>query len=322
MRRIFTAVCLLFFLVACGGNDGSGAIKVNGTWLSADEVDKVAQVLKEEIQRSRPEAALSSMAEVRRAAARQLIANQLMLDEGRRMGIEFSDSLVDAAFRSVLGTYSDEQIALGLEESGKSEAQMKSYVREGLVVDSVLQLVLMTVDSVTEPQCRAYYDSNPERFTEPGRIRASQILLVADSADNAQAGDVLMARAKALSAQARRGASFASLARKHSKGPNARDGGDIGWFSHGDILPEVEAAAMALKKGDVSEPVQSRIGLHVIRKTGEEPPRKQEYEKARLRIRMKLTMDRQAERLQSYSDSLITAADVEYADTSLAPQGK
>ncbi len=61
------------------------------------------------------------------------------------------------------------------------------------------------------------------------------------------------------------GADFAELAKTRSKGPSAPNGGDLGWFEEGQMVPEFQQAALALKPGEISEPVQTQFGWHVIK---------------------------------------------------------
>jgi peptidyl-prolyl cis-trans isomerase D len=105
-----------------------------------------------------------------------------------------------------------------------------------------------------------------ERFTEPEQVRARHILVkvAGDATDDIKAkarqkADELLAKVKA-------GEDFAALAKKSSDDPgSAANGGDLGFFPHGQMAPEFEAAAFALEPGEVSDVVESPFGFHIIR---------------------------------------------------------
>nr|WP_193407082.1 peptidylprolyl isomerase [Methyloceanibacter methanicus] len=85
-----------------------------------------------------------------------------------------------------------------------------------------------------------------------GRIHARHILVKTE------------AEARDLIAKLKAGADFADLAKKNSIGPSAPQGGDLGYFERGQMVPAFEDAAFALKPGEISEPVKTQFGWHVI----------------------------------------------------------
>ncbi|MBC8259081.1 MAG: SurA N-terminal domain-containing protein [SAR324 cluster bacterium] len=118
---------------------------------------------------------------------------------------------------------------------------------------------------VREREVRRYYKKNTESYVTPPEIKARHILfkLVPD----ASAEELAEKRAQLdeLLAQIKAGASFEELAIKHSEDGTAANGGDLGWFKPGEMVPAFETAAFALAAGEVSEVVQSPFGLHLIK---------------------------------------------------------
>jgi len=116
-------------------------------------------------------------------------------------------------------------------------------------------------------QVQAYYDDHVgDRFTVEEQVHARHVLVKTDPG----AGDAGKAearkKAEALLARAKGGADFAELAKKSSDDPgSAAQGGDLGFFGRGRMVPEFEAAAFALEPGQLSEVVESQFGFHVIR---------------------------------------------------------
>lgn len=133
-----------------------------------------------------------------------------------------------------------------------------------------LQFVLIDVPALqdafnpSDAEVQAYYDNNTGRYTQPTNLRASHILLRAEGKDEAE----VLAQAQDLATQAREGADFAELARQYSEDEGTKEaGGDLGPIERGQMVPEFEGAAFALAQDEVSDPVSSMFGIHVIKAT-------------------------------------------------------
>jgi peptidyl-prolyl cis-trans isomerase C len=125
------------------------------------------------------------------------------------------------------------------------------------VQDQELQQALLTREiagRITDAALRARYERDHAGTQGEEEIRARHILLTTEN------------DAKAVLAELRRGADFATIARARSQDPGSRDGGDLGFFKKGDMVPEFANAAFALQPGQLSPaPVRSPFGWHVIR---------------------------------------------------------
>lgn len=117
-----------------------------------------------------------------------------------------------------------------------------------------------------EAALRARYEQERTKFVEQEQRLASHILISVDADANASAQQAAEAKARAIAKQAKApGADFAALARANSDDPGSKDsGGDLGWNAKGVMVPEFDAALFALKPGEISEPVKSSFGWHII----------------------------------------------------------
>jgi len=131
-----------------------------------------------------------------------------------------------------------------------------------LVIDR--KKLLDEVD-VSEDQVKDFYQKNIEKFKVKEQVKARHILIKV--AKDAKPEAVEKARKEILDLQAKlkAGSDFAELAKKFSQGPSNSMGGDLGWFGHGSMVKEFEDAAFALKPGQVSEPVRTQFGFHLIK---------------------------------------------------------
>ena len=154
---------------------------------------------------------------------------------------------------------SDEDIAVRYAHNlGNYEVPEKRRIRFLVVdTDSIAEALIIPPDEIENS-----YNANIDRYTTPGRVRASHILLGLGDKDE----ETVRQQAEAILAQAKAGADFAELARQYSEDEATVElGGDLDFFGRGQMLPEFEAAAFEMEPGTVSDVVQTAIGFHIIK---------------------------------------------------------
>jgi peptidyl-prolyl cis-trans isomerase C len=138
-------------------------------------------------------------------------------------------------------------------QDGQDFARKMTYYRNKLLVETLLNTETRT--RVTEEEMRKIYDEQRARITPEEEVRARHILVETED------------EAKALIAQIRGGGDFEAIAKEKSKDPGgARNGGDLGFFTKGQMVPEFADAAFAMQAGQLSAaPVKSQFGWHIIK---------------------------------------------------------
>ena len=171
-------------------------------------------------------------------------------------------------------------------------------------------------DSITptEAQILDYYDFNRPQYATEGQVRASHILLRTEGQDEA----AVEARAAELAAEARGGADFAELAREHSEDEGNKDlGGDLGMFGRGQMVAAFEGAAFAMEVGEISDPVKSTFGYHVIKVVEKQEESVQPLDEVRDAIvntlKQELSTSRARALSQAISAEVSTPADLDAA---------
>ncbi|HXW24305.1 MAG TPA: peptidylprolyl isomerase [Xanthobacteraceae bacterium] len=175
--------------------------------------------------------------------------------------------------------------------------QRLAYYRNKILMDLVLQSEAKTATS--EAAMHELYDEAAKQMAGQQEVHARHILVKSEE------------EAKAIIAELRNGADFAELARQKSTDPGASDGGDLGYFPKEEMVPEFAEAAFKLEKGEISEPVHTRFGWHVIKvedkRTRQVPPFDQVRDqlathlvrKAQAEMITKLRAEAQVERLEA-----------------------
>jgi peptidyl-prolyl cis-trans isomerase SurA len=119
---------------------------------------------------------------------------------------------------------------------------------------------------VGEREIKEYYDANLALYREEPTYRARHIFLKVDKKASTEEIKKTMAKASDVMNEARSEKDFAALAMKYSDDAGAaKDGGDLGTFKKGDMLPEIESAVITMKPGEISELVATPAGFHIIK---------------------------------------------------------
>ena len=119
--------------------------------------------------------------------------------------------------------------------------------------------------SITPEDVQRYYDAHKEEYETPARIQVAQILFRLESGASTDHVAAITAKAEELRARIEKGADFATMAREYSEDPSGKQGGDLGWFKPGELLDELDRATAKLAVGEVSAPVRTRAGLHLLK---------------------------------------------------------
>jgi len=161
---------------------------------------------------------------------------------------------------------------------------------------------------VTAKEIEDYYQANPEKFIQPKRIKVRHILLRADTKD-AEALAKVRQKAESIREEALKGKDFSQLAKQYSEDPGTKDrGGDLGYISKGQVVPEFEAAAFGLKAGEISPVIQTAYGLHILKVDEIQEQQTDPLDKARAQIQNLLQTRKAREIAHDEADQAYGAA--------------
>lgn len=145
---------------------------------------------------------------------------------------------------------------------------------------------------VTEEQVQAYFDLNKKDYGTPKRVSARHILFKVEPGAEQDGGEAARKKALEVLADARAGKDFAELAKKYSDDPGSKtNGGDLGFFARDKMVKPFSDAAFAMKIGQVSDPVKTTFGWHIIKVEAIEEAKEPNLAEAAEQIRSKLKKD-------------------------------
>ncbi len=173
-------------------------------------------------------------------------------------------------------------------EKNRSRYQVpeKRVVRYGLVDLTQLRQNAQ----VSDADLKAQYQQNIQQYEVPNRVHAEHILLMTVGKTDAEIEEIHQ-KAEDVLKQAKKGTNFEELAKKYSEDPGSKDkGGDLGWITQGQTVPEFEKTAFGLDKGKISDLVKTQYGFHIIKVLDKETAHTKPFDEVKDSIRTPLLL--------------------------------
>ena len=230
----------------------------------------------------------------------------------RSAGVEVTDKDVAAKMEEFKVRFgSDEKLKEQIEKSGLTVEKVKENIREGLRQEKWIDEQIKGLTEVTDAEVEDFYKKNPDQFKQPEQVRASHILVAV--AKDAKP-DVVAAKQKAATAivaRVKKGEAFDKLAKELSEDPSAKqNGGDLNFFGREQMVPEFSAAAFKMKKDEISDPVRSQFGFHVIKVTDHKDAETVSLETAKPKLAPYLKQQKRQAEIQKAVKALRAKAEV------------
>jgi parvulin-like peptidyl-prolyl isomerase len=162
----------------------------------------------------------------------------------------------------------------------------------------------------TEDECRRFYESNPGNFFVPERLRVSHLFLAAPPETVPEIVAGKQAAIEALSVRLIAGEDFAALTAQNSEDEATKlRGGDLGYFSASRMPADFVEAALKLRPSEISKPIQTRLGFHILKSIDVQPARQQTFDEARNDIAIDLANQKRASAMQKLTVDLSSETD-------------
>lgn len=251
MKKLIVAIAILLIIGVAGSmyfatEKSSYVAKVNDTKITQEELDE----------------ALNAQYGV--ATLETLIQDKVVELEAEKQKVTSTDADVEAQITKLATQYGGQEgLESALQSSNMTLDDLKKNMKTYVLASKMIEKTLDTSDETL----KAYLAENEATFNTAEQVKASHIL-VADEAT-----------ATKIKKQLDEGADFATLAKKYSTDTASKEnGGDLGYFAAGDMVAEFSDAAFAMKKGEISEPVKSDYGYHIIKVTGKKEAKETKYD--------------------------------------------
>jgi parvulin-like peptidyl-prolyl isomerase len=264
MRRLvlFGFASLAFLAAACGGTStatlGSDDVAVvGGQQVSKEQFQQLMARAKksyDQQKRAFPKAGTTEYEQLKGQAITFLVQQAEVEEQAKKLGVDISDEKVDkeiARYKKQFYGGSDERYEKAVKQQGLTDAQARDAIRQQLVSQALFKKVTGDV-KVTDADIKEYYNTHKTQYVQPESREVRHILVTKK------------ALADSLYQQLKGGANFAKLAKQYSKDPGSAANGGKLTVSKGQTVPQFDKTAFSLKTGQISQPVHTQYGYHII----------------------------------------------------------
>jgi len=315
--RIYS-LCFMLFVLLCSAESRAETVNaiaaiVNDDIVTSYEVDKELALIIKDAERKAPVTA-DMRQQMRTSVLNMLVDKRLIQQKIKELNIQVSEEELRQSIEDVKKQNNLSQDALigALLNQGITFDQYKAQLKEQLERLRLMSMEVKAKIQVSEREMRDYYTANRNQYSDEESYRARHIFFKIPK--NAAADEVKSAMARAVStlAEARSGKDFIELAKKNSDESTAgKDGGDLGLFKKGDMLPEIESAVIAMKSGEISELVSTPAGFHIIKLEEKIPAKAKPFEEVKASIEEILYKKKSEERFNQWATEMRKGASIE-----------
>jgi peptidyl-prolyl cis-trans isomerase C len=250
--------------------------------------------------------------EIMRGAIDQLVVYTLLSQESRTRGIKVEETEIDAKIAQLKKQFATEEaFDKAVKDRGMTPESLRKDARVDISVTKLIEAETASLPGPSDLEAKDFYDKNPERFKQPEMVHASHILVRVDEKADAAAKKKARAEIDSVLKQAKAGVDFAKLAKEHSQDSSAAQGGDLGEFAKGRMVPEFDKVAFELKPGQISDVVTTQFGYHIIKVIDRKPGQTVPFEATSQQIKQFLTAQKKQQHQDAFVDGLRKKAKIE-----------
>ena len=288
-------------LTACGGSESvpnDSVAVVDGEHIKRSEFDAVLNQAKasyEAQKRELPKAGTPEYTTLKNQIVQFLVQRVQFEQKAKELGIEITDKQVEDRLAEIKKEYfddDDKKLQDQLKQQNITLEQVKRDIRAQMIQERLFEQVTADV-KVTDAEVRKYYEEHKDQYGEPESRKVRHILVDKK------------ARADALYAQLQDGANFAALAKANSKDPgSAAQGGQL-TVARGQTVPEFDKVAFELDKNELSAPVKTQYGWHIIQALSDVTPAKtQPFAQVREQIEDQLLQTKKNDKMTKWVEDV------------------
>ncbi len=304
---------LMVWAVQSQALDSSGseiAAKVNGVPIRTQELDRSfqahVQVPYTQVQED-PRAK-----EVLRQILDNLIDRELLLQQAKSLKMAVPPQQVDTQMQQLVQRFpSKEAFEQALTAQNFTMDALKKDVEGQMLRQQLVKKEVLDKVNISAREVQTFYDQHKDKYVEEEQMRARHILIKVPQEVNPADEAKLKSKADDALKRAKTGEDFSALAKELSDDGSKENGGDLGFFPRGRMVPAFEEAVFALPPGQISDIVRTQFGYHIIKAEEHKTGRALAFDEAKAQVQEDLTREQTYARYQKYVAGLRSKAKVE-----------
>lgn len=287
---------------------------VNGTEISISDFEKTVATYKESVQNLYGDSiweqeianGVKYKDELKKSILNQMIQEELVYEQAKKENLEAKQSDIDSKFKELKASIdSDKEYAQFLKDNNIDDVFLKNQLKKDISIQNY-KTKFDKENEISEEDMKKFYEDNKNQFIED-KVKASHILISTVDENGKELSPEKKKEAKKeaeeIYKKAKAGEDFATLAKEYSQDEySAVNGGDLDFFERGQMVPEFEAAAFGLKKGEISEIVESQYGYHIIKVT-DKVYKEDTFDEAKSDIKKELLNEKYVEKVKELEGS-------------------
>ena len=288
------------------------AALVNGAVITTAEYKgELARTLRLR-KKTEPDLDPTLLAQTKKEALDTLIGRELLYQESLRAGIRIKDAEVEAEIAKLRGQFpGEEEFNASLGKLALTRVEIMTQIKRGMAIQSLIDSRYSAKMLVTELEARNYYDLHQDAYSQPVQVRLSHILVKPGTQVTVSGTTPARKKIEGLQRRIVQGEDFVLLAKESDDSESSTKGGDLGYFTPGQLGKKLEEAAFSLAVGQVSAIIEDRFGYHILKVTERRPKTVLPFDQVREKVSKQLQRERILAAVTPYLKQLRTAAAVE-----------
>jgi peptidyl-prolyl cis-trans isomerase C len=313
-KSLLLALVVMVALAGCKKKDTSMYIAmVNGEGVEKAFFEKQISQGLDQFQKAGRPVSETDKAGFRKMVLDNLIDRRLLLQKAAELKLTVADDVVGKRMDEVRGQFPNpEEFKKALAARSMQEPELRTMIKEQLSIEELLQKQVVSSLSVTDADVKAFYDRDPKMFNVPERVRVSHVLLKYEGPETTPEAAQFKTKLEGIRKQVvDKKIAFADAAKQFSDCPSKTQGGDLGVFTRGQMVPEFDKVAFAGEIGAISPVFHTQFGYHFLTVTEKKPAGIVSFEEAAPQIKNRLMSEKQNEGIKTYVEGLRKAAKIE-----------